>query len=545
MMAFARLVAALDESNRVTAKVAALCRYWRAAEPADAAWAVYFLTGRKLRQAVPAKKLRAWAAESAGLPAWLFEECYHAVGDLAETIAGVVPGGGMKDERSLADWVTGELLPLRTLDEVEQRRRLLGAWAALDRQERFVWNKLITGAFRVGVSQQLVTRSLAEATGVAPAVLARRLMGDWEPTAEFYQALVAGETRNDDSSRPYPFFLAHPLTEPPAELGPIDQWQAEWKWDGIRCQAIRRSGTSFIWSRGEELVTPRFPELEPVIAAWPDGTVIDGELLPWRDGRPMSFGDLQRRLGRRIVGRKLLAEVPVALMAYDLVEFDGKDLRSLPLTERRRRLEELASARQRPEWMVSPVVVADSWEALADRRAESRGRRVEGLMLKRKSSAYGVGRPRGDWWKWKIEPMSVDAVLIYAQRGSGRRASLYTDYTFALWHQGQLVPVAKAYSGLTDAEIQRVDAFVRGNTREKFGPVRTVAPELVFEIGFEGVAASSRHKSGVAVRFPRILRWREDKSPEQADQLSALTALLGRENFPQQANAVRDVGEPL
>ena len=525
MKAFAELYTALDETTKTTVKVQALARYFAASEPADAAWAVFFLSGRKLRQVVPSRKLAAWAVEAAGLSDWLFEECYHAVGDLAETIALLLPAPLEAIDRPLNVWVTQHLAPLRDADEAAMRRDMLAAWAGLDLRQRFIWNKLLTGGFRVGVSQQLLTRALAEVSGIDVATLAGRLMGDWQPTPGFYSSLISTET-TDDHRRPYPFFLAAPIEVGPAALGDLSEWQAEWKWDGIRSQLIHRRGEVFLWSRGEELITERFPEIAEVGAALPSGTVIDGEVLPWREGRVLPFAQLQRRIGRKTIGKKLLAEVPVVLLAYDLLEAGGVDLRDRPLAERRDRLAAIVSAIDSPRMMLSPAVEAPSWEALAELRETSRERLVEGFMLKRRESPYRVGRVRGDWWKWKVHPLTIDAVLVYAQRGSGKRASLYSDYTFAVWDGAALVPFAKAYSGLTDAEIRRVDAFIKRNTVEKFGPVRSVKPEHVFELAFEGIQRSPRHRSGIAVRFPRILRWREDKRPGDADTLERIQALL-------------------
>ncbi len=527
MRAFADLYAALDETTRTTEKVRALTGYIARAQPADAAWAVYFLIGRKPKQVVPTAKLRAWAAAAAGIPDWLFEESYHAVGDLAETIALLLPAPLAASDLPLSYWVEERLLTLRGADEAMQREAMRQAWSEMDDRQRFVWNKLITGAFRVGVSQQLVTRALAEVGGMDAAVVAHRLMGDWEPSSSFFERLLAPDAGDTDASRLYPFFLAHPLSDDPEGLGLISEWQAEWKWDGIRAQFIRRAGQSFLWTRGEELVTERYPELASIGPRLPDGTVIDGEILPWKQGQVLPFGQLQRRIGRKSLGKKLLADVPVVLMAFDLLEDHGQDVRHRPLTWRRSRLEEIvAGVGFGGAIELSPRVPAADWDDLARARAGSRTQQVEGLMLKRLDSPYRVGRQRGDWWKWKISPLTVDAVLIAAQRGSGKRASLYTDYTFGVWDQGQLVTVAKAYSGLTDEEIRRVDAFVRGHTLDKFGPVRTVTPELVFELAFEGIQRSSRHKSGIAVRFPRILRWRDDKPAAGADTLDTLKALL-------------------
>jgi DNA ligase-1 len=449
------------------------------------------------------------------------------VGDLAEAITLILPDTGASSELPLSYWVEERLLRLRGEDEDVQREVMLRSWRELDRRERLVWNKLITGSFRVGASQRLVIRALAEVSGVDEGVIAHRLMGSWEPTGEFFQRLTAPDTRDADVSRPYPFYLAYPLEGEPAGLGELQDWIAEWKWDGIRAQLIRRAGRTFLWSRGEEVLAGRFPEVEETGALLPEGTVIDGELLPWVDGGPLPFAQLQRRIGRKNLGRKILDEVPAVLVAYDLLEEGSADIRSRPLSERRSRLAALLeSVPASGRLILSPSVVASEWSAVIAARRNAREIGAEGVMLKRLSSKYGVGRRRGDWWKWKVDPLTVDAVLIYAQPGSGKRAGLFTDYTFGIWEGNHLVPFAKAYSGLSDEEIKQVDAFVRRNTLEKFGPVRTVKPELVFELHFEGIQRSSRHKSGIAVRFPRMARWRTDKKAEEADTIDTVRALL-------------------
>lgn len=527
MRAFTALYTAIDETTRTNEKVRAMVDYFRSAPAEDAAWALFFLSGRKLRQPFPVRRMAEWATELAGIPPWLFSESYDAVGDIAETVALLLPertAGG--EERPLHWWVEERLLPLRTADEAAQRTTLTGAWAALDSRERFVLNKLITGAMRVGVSQLLITRALSQVSGIEVAVVAHRLMGDWEPTPDFYRQLVAPESAGVAAGLPYPFHLAYPLEAAPETLGDPGEWQVEWKWDGIRAQLIRRAGLTYIWSRGEELISERFPDLVELGDRLPDGTVLDGEILPWRDGAVLPFAQLQRRIGRKTLTRAILSEVPASLLAYDLLECDGQDLRPSPLARRRERLEEVIRAADHQRLRLSPIVEGASWEELASVREESRARRAEGFMIKRLTSPYRAGRQRGDWWKWKIDPYTVDAVLIHAQRGSGKRASLYTDYTFGVWSGGELVPFAKAYSGLTDAEIRQVDAFVRAHTVERFGPVRTVSPHLVFELGFEGIQRSSRHKSGLAVRFPRILRWRRDKPIDEADGLETIQALI-------------------
>jgi DNA ligase-1 len=458
---------------------------------------------------------------------WLFEESYDAVGDLAETIAHLLPPASQVSDAPLHRWIEERLLPLPGLPEEERLVRLRAAWEELDWTGRLVWNKLTTGSFRVGVSAQLVMRALSRASGVDPDVIAHRLAGAWTPTASSYEALVSRDTAAVESSRPYPFFLSHPLEGGPAGLGASSDWQAEWKWDGIRCQVVRRDGRAFLWSRGEELVNDTFPEIVAAALALPEGTVLDGEVLAWKNGRVAPFNVLQKRLGRKAPGKKTLQEAPTVFLAFDLIEWEGRDLRSEPLRQRRALLEALASILPAEGAVrISEIVRADDWDALAGIRAQSRERLVEGLMLKRRDSAYGVGRTRGDWWKWKIDPYTVDAVLIYAQRGHGRRASLYTDYTFGIWDGDALVPFAKAYSGLTDAEIREVDEFIRRNTVEKFGPVRTVKPAIVCELAFEGIQVSPRHKAGIAVRFPRIARLRRDKPIQEADTLERVRALL-------------------
>lgn len=525
MKAFAELYAALDSTTKTNEKVEALSNYFSRAPLEDTAWAVHFLIGRRPKRLIESRKIWTWAMEETGVPDWLFGECYDAVGDAAETIALLLPPPAASSDKPLSYWVEERLLPLRHWDEAGQRDSLVWAWREMDDAQRFVWNKLITGEFRVGVSQSLVTRALAQVSGVDAAVIAHRLMGDWQPTPDFVRQFLSKDSSDADISRPYPFCLAHPLEGSVEALGAIADWQIEWKWDGIRSQLIRRQGRVFLWSRGEELITDRFPEIAAVAERLADGVVIDGEVLPWKDSAPLPFAQLQRRIGRKALGGRILSDVPAALLAFDLLELGGADVRSEPLEWRRSRLAQIVAGSS-GALVLSPQITASSWEEVGRLRGEARARGVEGCMLKRYGSPYRVGRRRGDWWKWKIDPYSVDAVLIYAQRGSGRRASLYTDYTFGVWDGDKLVPFAKAYSGLTDEEIRQVDAFVRRNTVERFGPVRVVKPELVFELAFEGIQRSGRHKSGIAVRFPRMARWRTDKKPEDADTLETIRALL-------------------
>jgi DNA ligase-1 len=524
---FAELYSELDGTNSTLAKLAALERYFRESKPHDAAWAVYFLMGNKPRQVVPSRRMYELAGEAADLPGWLMDECYEAVGDLAETVAHVLPPAVARSDVSLSAWVEERLLPLAAASDAERADGLRSAWRELDGTARLVWNKLITGEFRIGVSRKSVVRALAGLSGIDPAVIAHRLAGAWRPSGESYLALISEGGERGDASRPYPLFLAHALEAEPETLGERALWQVEWKWDGVRAQLIRRSGAVYLWSRGDELINDTFPELVAAGAALPDGTVIDGEIVIWRDEHAAPFNALQKRLGRKTPSKALMTQAPAALIAYDLLEVDARDVRMQPLAERRQRLEGLLAGVDAPALRLSPLVRAEDWVALKALRAQSRTLGVEGMMLKRRDSAYGVGRVRGPWWKWKIEPYTVDAVILYAQRGSGRRASLYTDYTFGVWDQGALVPFAKAYSGLTDAEIREVDRFVREHTKEKFGPVRVVEPELVCELAFEAIQRSARHKSGIAVRFPRIARLRPDKRAADADTLDSVRALIG------------------
>jgi DNA ligase-1 len=518
---------------------------------------------------VPTAALRTHAVARAGIAEWLFDECYHAVGDLAETIALVLPSGAGSDappsQLGLAAWVEERLLPLRGLAPAEQAERVAGYWRELDARGRFLLNKLIGGGFRVGVSKLLVQRALAAHAGLDAKRVAERMMGYTDakamPSPERFAALVAPEGAAVDAAgaaggQPYPFFLAHALDGDAAgfdaRLGPPSEWLVEWKYDGIRAQLVKRGGQAWIWSRGEELVTDRFPEVAQAARVLPDGTVLDGELVVWRDGAPAPFALLQQRIGRKTLTAKVLDAAPVAFIGYDVLEWRGQDLRAAPMHERRAVLEQ---ALHGTALQLSPRVEGADWAALAAQRATSRARGVEGLMLKQRSAPYGAGRTKSEglWWKWKIDPMSADGVLVYAQRGHGRRASVYTDYTFAVWNRAprdaaeaqgvvdaiaarqppadgalQLVPFAKAYSGLTDAEFTEVDRLIRATTLEKFGPVRSLVPRLVFELGFEGIQASARHKSGIAVRFPRMLRIRHDKPLHEADTLPMLQQLASQ-----------------
>ena len=560
MRQFAQLIKTLDGTNKTNVKVQALSNYFLEATDKDKVWTIAILSHRRPPRPVNTTLLRTWAAELSNIPAWLFEESYHIVGDLAETIALVVPSSEKGSKKSLTTFLQ-EMIALKPKSEAEKKEYLFQNWSVLDYYERFVFTKLITGGFRIGVSQKLMTRALSKATGIEEDILAYKLMGDWDPNRISFHDLVLEEKESDYLSKPYPFYLAYAVEEDVSDLGDVNQWSVEHKWDGIRCQVILRNDELFVWSRGEELVTDKYPEFEAFVGVIPNGTVLDGELLPYPKGEIGTFKDLQTRIGRKNISRSLLEKIPVKLKVYDILEWKGKDIRNTTYLERRKILESVISTtlnhQDAERWSLSarlpdgqevemsrsnssgnelPLLLSermqfDSWDEVAKEREKSREKRSEGLMLKRNESTYQVGRKKGDWWKWKVDPLTIDAVLTYAMRGHGRRSNLFTDYTFALWDQNdqgekELVTFAKAYSGLTDKEFRQVDAWIKKNTLDRFGPVRSVTPQHVFEIAFEGIAPSKRHKSGVATRFPRILRWRKDKKIEEANSLDDLKGLI-------------------
>ena len=531
MKAFAALIKRLDTTNKTTVKVKALSEYFSNASNEDKVWTIALLSHRRPSRPVNTTLLREYAAELAGIELWLFEDSYHIVGDLAETIALVVPQTEEQESfRSLTAYLE-DMIWLKKQDEDVKKKYLQSEWKSLPYYERFVFTKLLTGGFRIGVSQKLMTRALSMSTNIDEDILAYKLMGNWKPQDISFQELVLDERSSDQDSKPFPFYLAYALEDELQELGAPEDWYAEHKWDGIRAQLIKRNGEVFIWTRGEELVTDRYPELVALGEYIPDGTVFDGELLPFIDGEIGSFYDLQKRIGRKTVSKKLLETIPVILRTYDLLEYEGKDIREHAFRDRREKLSTTIHKIDQDALQLSELICFEDWDALHDIREGAREIKSEGLMLKRRDASYKIGRKKGDWWKWKLDPMSIDAVLTYAMRGHGRRSNLFTDYTFGLWAENEagereLVTFAKAYSGLTDKEFKEVDKYIKSNTIQRFGPVRSVVPKLVFEIGFEAIALSSRHKSGVATRFPRILRWRRDKQIEEANTLEELKDLI-------------------
>ncbi|MBZ4041502.1 ATP-dependent DNA ligase [Flavobacterium hibisci] len=532
MKNFAQLIKTLDSSNKTNVKVDALTTYFKNASPEDKVWTIAILSHRRPPRPVNTTLLRIWANELANIPLWLFEESYHIVGDLAETIALIIPTTKEHSDKSLTEYLQ-EIIALKKKSDTEKKEYLHKNWLALNYYERFVFTKLITGSLRIGVSQKLMTRALSKAEDVDEDALAYKLMGNWDPNTITFQELILDEKSSDYLSKPYPFYLAYPIEGEVDNLGNPEDWSIEHKWDGIRSQTIIRDDEIYVWSRGEELVTDKYPEFQSFVGIIPNGTVIDAEILAFPEKEIGTFNDLQARIGRKTISASLLEKVPVILKAYDILEWEGQDIRNLPYSERRLLLEQLYDSikDKTPNFQLSERVLLNSWEDVTNERMRAREMKSEGLMLKRNNSPYLVGRKKGDWWKWKIEPLVIDAVLTYAMRGHGRRSNLFTDYTFALWQtndngEKELVTFAKAYSGLTDAEFRRVDDFIKKNTLERFGPVRSVTPQLVFEIGFEGIALSKRHKSGVATRFPRILRWRHDKKIEDANSIEDLKSMI-------------------
>lgn len=528
MKAFAALFRTLDQTTSTNKKVAAIKSYLEQASDKDKVWTIALFSHKRPRRTVTTTFLRKWAAEEAELPLWLFEETYHIVGDLAETIAKVVPTQNInKSEKSLTEWLD-LLISLREETEERKRQVITAAWQELDADGRYLFNKLITGGFRVGVSQKTIVKALALLLEQDEALLAHKLMGNWDPATTSFQELLLTSDPRADLSKPYPFYLASPLEKDVAELGRAGEWYAEYKWDGMRGQLIKRADLVSVWSRGEELITAQFPEFE-VLAGVEDDFVIDGELLVMLEGKIQGFDHIQKRIGRKTVSKKLRSTHPVIMMVYDLMEQNGQDLRAESQEERRRLLEELITKINTNDLLLlSPLIAHKSWDEVVIARGAARAKEAEGLMLKSKIGEYKTGRKRGDWYKWKLDPMTFDAVMLYAQRGHGRRANLFSDFTFAVWDGDNLVPVTKSYIGLTDAELTEITSFVKKNTRERFGPVSSVTPELVFEIGFEGISYSKRRKVGISLRSPRILRWRRDKTVKEIDNLATLLNYLNK-----------------
>lgn len=525
MKEFATLIQNLDGTNKTTQKLVAIEQFLKEASQNDKLWFLALFTGKRPKRAVTTALLKQWVLEVTQLPEWLFVESYAAVGDLGETIALLLPNSESSSEKSLTQWME-EIIALKEQSDEEKKLYVLASWKQLNTTERFIFNKLLGGSFRVGVSSKTLINALAKFYKIEATAVTHAIMGDWKMDEVDFDGLVTGQFTEVNKSQPYPFCLAYALDKKLEDLGNRADWQIEYKWDGIRAQLIKRDDEIFIWSRGEELVNDQFPEMVQALMAIPFDFVIDGELLVVKDNEVFNFSELQKRLNRKTIPKKMLDELPVSVYVYDVLEWQGKDIRLHPLKERRNVLETHFSPFITNHLYLSEIINTTTWEGLDDLRQNARNINSEGLMLKNIASPYHTGRKRGDWWKWKIDPLTIDAVLIYAQKGSGRRSGYYTDYTFAVKSGDKLVTIAKAYSGLTDVEIQEVSKFVNKNAIEKFGPVRTVKPELVFEIAFEGIGFSNRHKSGVALRFPRILRWRKDKTVADIDTIEQVKQLI-------------------
>ncbi|WP_209389328.1 ATP-dependent DNA ligase [Chryseobacterium sp. RR2-3-20] len=525
MKHFAELINALESTNKTNAKIDAIVDYLERAPDEDKVWFIALFTGKRPKRNVNTNFMKDWALEITQLPFWLFQESYSSVGDLGETLSLILPPPEEQIDKSLSDWMK-EIIGLKNKTEAEKKDFVLNSWNGLDYTERLIFNKLLGGSFRIGVSDKTLINALTKFSNQESSALTHSLMGKWEPETTSFQSLISAEHINPDNSKPYPFCLAYPLEKDLDDLGKPEEWQIEYKWDGIRGQIIRRNNEVFIWSRGEELVTEQFPEIKEVVQNMKGNFVLDGEILAVKDQQVLNSNELQKRLNRKTLTKKMLADIPIQVFVYDLLELEGNDLREKPISARRAMLEELLRNENPEKIRLSEVIEFENWEDLDQIRENSRALNSEGLMLKQKNSHYHSGRKKGDWWKWKINPLTIDAVLIYAQKGSGRRSAYYTDYSFAVKSGDKLVTIAKAYSGLTDKEIMEVSKFVNKNAIEKFGPVRTVKPELVFEIAFEGIGFSNRHKSGVALRFPRILRWRKDKTVDEIDDLEEIKKLI-------------------
>jgi DNA ligase-1 len=525
MKDFANLINALDSTNKTTLKQEAIIEFLSVAPSQDKLWFLALFTGKKPKRNINSNYMRQWAMEIAQIPEWLFQESYSSVGDLGETISLILPPPQQELDLPLSVWME-KIMTLKDATEEEKKDFVWNAWNSLDYVERFIFNKLLGGSFRIGVSSKTLINSLAKFYQIEPNAVAHSIMGEWNPSEIDFDKLIQGEYTNTNLSKPYPFCLAYALEKDLEELGTPEEWIVEYKWDGIRGQFIKREGEVFIWSRGEELVTDQFPEIKEELEKWEGNFVIDGEILAYKDEKVLNFNELQKRLNRKTLSKKMLEEIPISVFAYDLLEWEGEDFREVPFHQRREQLMLLLELNSSEKVYLSERIDFDVWEQLPEIRENAREINSEGLMLKNANSPYHTGRKKGDWWKWKIAPLTIDAVLIYAQKGSGRRSAYYTDYTFAVKKEGELVTIAKAYSGLTDKEIQEVSRFISKNVLEKFGPVRTVKPELVFELAFEGIGFSNRHKSGVALRFPRILRWRRDKKVEEIDDIEDIKKLI-------------------
>ena len=537
MRNFATLFKELDETAQADLKIEALINYFKKVPPEDLAWTVSLLLGRKIKQVISVKRLRKWSVELTQIPDWLLAECLNNVGDLAETISLILPFEGNSENIPLHVWIEQCIFPLKDQQEEIQKEKIVSFWHQLNSVERFLFNKLVTGSFHVDIPPKLIIKALSSFCSLNEKYISQRLIGNWVPTAGFFNFLCTSNVSDTMANIPYPFNPVVQLDLKVEDLGNINQWLFEWKWNGIRSQIIKRENKVFIWSHDEDLLNDSFPELYELGSILPDGTVIEGIIIPIRDNILLPSAELKKRIAKRYPVKKILSDIPVSFVAFDLLEFDKEDIRNKSLNQRRNLLKEILNDITDKRIILSGVVECNSWKDLKIARSEAGKKSVDGLMLKRLYSPYSIGSETivsamqsgiltTNWYKWKNDPLTINAILLYARLEQGSTSPLFKEYTFALWHDGKLIPFAKTSSGLTDEEIIQVDSFIRKNTLGKFGPVRTVKPELVFKLEFDGIQKSSRNKSGIVVLSPHITRWHHYKKIEEAGSLNSLTILL-------------------
>ena len=534
---FAKLFFDLDSNNSNNKKIDLLINYFLSNSALNNSWTIFLLIGKSNKRFISGKSLREYYSIIYKLPIWLIDICHQKVGDSAEVISLLLSNKIDKKSKdiSLNNLIKNKLPELLKISEEEKVEMIKYYWEIIPKENLLVFNKILTGSFRIGVSKGLVRKSLSKMLNMDESIISHRLMGQFIPSAKTYNFIISKKFHQKELGyKPYPFQLANPLDIQVKDLN-LDDYQFEWKYDGIRGQIVKRRKNITIWTRGEELVNNSFPELVNLISLINDDFVIDGEILIWNSKKdcPDDFGLLQKRIRRNSPSNKILKDLPISFITYDLLELNGKDLRENILSIRREILEKLYSSWKEKstdpyfhKLKITKLIKVFDWYDIEKKKNNSRSLNTEGLVIKNKNSKYLPGRKRGNWWKYKVDPMQLDAVLIYAKGGSGKRADLYTDYSFALWKDKELTKFANAYSGLTNEEIKELDKWIRKNTLNKFGPVRSVKPFFVFEISFENIQFSSRHKSGIAVRFPRITKWRKDKNIHEADTLENAYKLM-------------------
>jgi len=518
MRLFGQLLQACLQEPKTLQKISLLSDYFNEESPENMPMALHFLMGENMGRFCSGRQLREWAAQLLGLPDWLVDESYEALGDNSETISLLFPNKPSSLAHDLKA-VCERIQQLKSEPIDVKKDWIIDVWSKSSRDDIYTFNKLLGGGIRIGASKKNVLKALSRTVHLDVDILEQRLLGTWEPTKIAYDALVNPDDIAGKGTCPYPFFLASPIQDVDATLMPFSDWQIEPKWDGIRAQLVHRQEGTQLWSRGNDLISDQFPDILDSASELPYG-VYDGEVLAWGADGPQPFADLQKRLNRKKVTRQLLASIPCIMMLYDCLEFEGVDVREQALHERCKKIRDL-----RPPFYTSNPLTLNGVSALNDYVKNARNNRVEGVIIKRLSSAYKSGRVRGDWWKLKVDPLLLDVVIMYAQKGKGIRSGLFTDYTFGVWDNNQLVPIGKAYSGLTNDEIKQVHQILNNHLTDRFGPVRGVSPCVVLEVAFDSIQESPRHKSGLALRFPRINRLRLDKPVEEANSLEDARAL--------------------